>query len=107
MSQFDNRNIKLIEADEKQVVLAYDGELKALYNVGVHHGYMYDVTGQSPIKGTMYFYKDESANWHFLSRNGYNQSKHMLPANWFATKYYIEGIQDKQWLDVNMDELLE
>lgn len=80
LSQFDNQNIKLIDAGEKQVVFVYDGELKASDNVGIHHGYKCEVTGQVPIKGTIHFYKDESANWHFLSRDGYNHNKHMLPA---------------------------
>ena len=49
LSQFDNQNFLIIEAGKKQVVLVYDGELKELNNVRIHHKYKCEVTGQTQL----------------------------------------------------------
>jgi hypothetical protein len=107
LAEFDNSPIKHIVTGLRSVIFTYDGEVRGNENVGVHKGYKCDVTGQQPITGTMHFYKGSDGNWHFLSKNGYQQVKKDLPAICFVTKYYIEDIQGKEWPEINDSDVLE
>jgi hypothetical protein len=107
IERFDDSNFKIMEAGSTITIFAYDGESKASANVGVHHGYTCEITKQCPIEGTMHFYKREDGNWIFLSKEGYEQAKNSLPQICYATKYYIEDIQSKNWPELKPKEILE
>ena len=107
LHQFDKGNINYWNSGYRNLFFYYDGEEKGSSNVGIHHGYTCDVTGQTPIEGTMHFYKDDEKVWHFLSREGYEKQKSALPDIVYATKYYIESIQTKEWPEIDADSILE
>ena len=55
----------------------------------------------------MHFFKDNENKWHFLSKEGYEQSRTDLPPIIYATKYYIKDIEGKEWPEFDSEDLLE
>lgn len=107
IKSYDNINLKHIATGDRYAVFVHDGEYQASEGTKIHHGYTCDVTGKSPIVGTMHFYKDSDNKWHFLSKQGYDRVKLELPAICFATKYHIEDIQGKDWPEIDASAVLE
>jgi alpha-tubulin suppressor-like RCC1 family protein len=107
LKQYDGLEIKLICAGERCTFLAFDGEKTAAENSRVHEGYTCDVTKESPINGTLHFFKDKDKKWHFLSQKGYEEMKDSLPGICYATKFPIENIPEKEWPELKEDELLD
>ena len=86
IKQFDNLKYKWIECGEEVAYISFEGEKSVTQNTSVHHGYTCEVTGQSPIKGTMHFWQSVSSSlmskiinvvkgekWHFVSEEGYKK----------------------------------
>ena len=106
--QFDNIEYDWFECGCEYFYLKLRGEDRLSHDVGVHWGYTCEVTNQSPIKGTMHFWKSDDS-WHFVSRQGYEELKQNeeVPDICYATKYLIHNIQDKEWLEYGSNELLQ
>ena len=105
--KFDDSEIKMFRANDENTILVYEGQEKRSKTDGVHHGYTCEVTEQSPIQGILHFYKDNESKWHFLSREGYEQSKNKLPSVCYFTKSYIEDIQGKEWPEISSKDIME
>ena len=58
LKQFDNCNYAFIECGENTFFIEFKGENKASEGVGIHGGYTCEVTNETPIKGTMHFWKN-------------------------------------------------
>lgn len=106
LTEYDNTTAVTYACGPNQIMFAFDGQENPSADVGVHHGYTCDVTKKTPIEGTMHFYKDEQ-RWHFLSKEGYEETKDSLPAICYATKYFIEDIQGKEWPEFDASDILE
>lgn len=66
LKDYDGVKIKWFEAGEEVCYVGFDGELKPTENVGVHTGYTCEITQQTPIVGTMHFWKGVSH--YYLNR---------------------------------------
>lgn len=67
---FDDAKFTWMECGENTFFLNFEGEKKATDNLSIHEGYTCEVTGETPIVGTMHFWKSEDSNWHFVSKQG-------------------------------------
>ena len=57
LKQFDNCNYTFLECGENTFYIGFEGENKASEGVNVHEGYTWEVTNETPIQGTMHFWK--------------------------------------------------
>lgn len=100
----------MMKCGDGSFFLTFEGESHGSQNVGVHEGYTCEVTGETPITGTMHFWKSDDSNWHFISKAGYNKLKEEgkeIPDICYATKYPIKNIQSKEWPEYDSKKLLE
>ena len=74
IKQFDDWNYTFIEWGENSFFIGFWGEIKASENVGIHEGYTCEITNETPIKGTLHFWKsvnifiEQSLNLLYRSR---------------------------------------
>jgi hypothetical protein len=94
---FDHLVPYLVEAGNKTSFVAVKGDKLPSSNVGIHEGLKCQETGESPIVGTLHFYKDEAKKLHCYSEKGYQKIKDKLPNVTFATKYPIKGLENKKF----------
>jgi hypothetical protein len=106
LTEYDNTTATTYINGPSNIVFVFDGQEDPSANVGIHHGYTCDVTKKTPIEGTMHFYKSDK-EWHFLSKEGYEEAKDTLPSVCYATKYYVEDIQGKEWPQFDSNDILE
>ena len=106
LKMFDHIDPYLIEAGNKTSFVVVNGDELPSSKVGVHEGLKCEVTGESPIVGTLHFYKDESKKLKCYSETGYQKVKGSLPALVYATKYPIDDLKDKKFPVVKIGDVL-
>jgi hypothetical protein len=107
---FDDAKYTWMECGENTFYLGFEGEIKASEGVSVHEGYTCEVTKETPIKGTMHFWKDSAKEWHFASQEGFEKLREEskeIPDICYATKYYIKDIQGREWPEIDANEVLD
>jgi hypothetical protein len=107
LAMFDHLDPYLVQAGDKTSFVAVSGDKLPSSSVGVHEGLKCEVTGESPIVGTLHFYKDEAKELHCFSEAGYLKAKDKLPSIVYATKYPIKGLKSKKFPKVREGDVLD
>ena len=107
LEAFDHLTPYFVAAGNKTSFVCVRGDKLPSSTVGIHEDLKCEVTGQSPIVGTLHFYKDEEKKLHCFSEEGYLKVKDSLPDVVYATKYPIKNLKGKKFPKVREGDVLD
>ena len=107
LDAFDHLTPYFIAAGNKTIFVCVRGEKLPSSSIGVHEDLKCEVTGQSPIVGTLHFYKDEEKKLHCYSEEGYLKVKDTLPDVIYATKYPIKNLKSIKFPKVREGDIFD